>query len=111
MDYSCNTQINRKKLPLELTTYKGKKFSASNEAEANVAVRALEQSDFIVSNIEAKETSSRAAAPFITSSLQRAASTRLGFGVKKTMMLANGYMKRVTSPICVLIQPTLAVKH
>ncbi|HDL3779856.1 TPA: type I DNA topoisomerase, partial [Mannheimia haemolytica] len=85
----ANTQINRKKLPLELTTYKGKKFSASNEAEANVAVRALEQSDFIVSNIEAKETSSRAAAPFITSSLQRAASTRLGFGVKKTMMLAQ----------------------
>ncbi|HGO5822500.1 TPA: type I DNA topoisomerase [Mannheimia haemolytica] len=85
----ANTQINRKKLPLELTTYKGKKFSASNEAEANVAVQALEQSDFIVSNIEAKETSSRAAAPFITSSLQRAASTRLGFGVKKTMMLAQ----------------------
>lgn len=28
----ANTQINRKKLPLELTTYKGKKFSASNEA-------------------------------------------------------------------------------
>ena len=36
-----------------------------------------------------KETSSRASAPFITSSLQRTASTRLGFGVKKTMMLAQ----------------------
>ncbi|MEG9499668.1 type I DNA topoisomerase [Mannheimia indoligenes] len=85
----ANTQINRKKLPLELTAYKGKKFSAKNEEESNVAVQALEKSDFIVSNIEAKETSSRASAPFITSSLQRTASTRLGFGVKKTMMLAQ----------------------
>lgn len=85
----ANTQINRKKLPLELTSYKGKKFAAKNEEEANVAVQALEKSDFIVSNIEAKETSSRASAPFITSSLQRTASTRLGFGVKKTMMLAQ----------------------
>ncbi|MDK8106172.1 DNA topoisomerase, partial [Klebsiella pneumoniae] len=28
-------------------------------------------------------------APFITSTLQQAASTRLGFGVKKTMMMAQ----------------------
>ncbi|QIM66632.1 DNA topoisomerase I [Mannheimia granulomatis] len=86
---AANTQINRKKLPLELTSYKGKKFAAKNEDEAKIAVRDLEQSEFIVSNIEAKETSSRASAPFITSTLQRTASTRLGFGVKKTMMLAQ----------------------
>ncbi|MGL5584398.1 type I DNA topoisomerase, partial [Plesiomonas sp.] len=34
-------------------------------------------------------TSSKPSAPFITSTLQQAASTRLGYGVKKTMMLAQ----------------------
>ena len=38
---------------------------------------------------EDKPTSSRPSAPYITSTLQQAASTRLGFGVKKTMMLAQ----------------------
>jgi DNA topoisomerase-1 len=38
---------------------------------------------------EDKPTSSKPGAPFITSTLQQAASTRLGFGVKKTMMMAQ----------------------
>src|SRR5690606_26071727 len=36
-----------------------------------------------------KPTKSRPAAPFTTSTLQQAASTRLGFSVKKTMMMAQ----------------------
>lgn len=43
----------------------------------------------MVSDLETKPTHSRAKAPFITSTLQQTASTRLGFGVKKTMMLAQ----------------------
>ena len=42
-----------------------------------------------VLNREDKPTSSKPSAPFITSTLQQAASTRLGFGVKKTMTLAQ----------------------
>lgn len=38
---------------------------------------------------EDKPTSSKPSAPFITSTLQQAASTRLSFGVKKTMMMAQ----------------------
>ena len=38
---------------------------------------------------EDKPTRSKPSAPFITSTLQQAASTRLGFGVKKTMMMAQ----------------------
>src|SRR5690606_4200865 len=38
---------------------------------------------------EDKPTRSRPSAPFITSTLQQAASTRLGFSVKKTMTLAQ----------------------
>ena len=85
----ADTQANGKKLPLDLTNYLGKKWQAKNEAEAMQAVRNLQQSAFIVTDIEKKPTSSKASPPFITSTLQQTASTRLGFGVKKTMMLAQ----------------------
>ena len=84
-----DTQANGKKLPLDLTNYLGKKWQAKNEKEAMQAVKNLQQSAFIVTDIEKKPTSSKASPPFITSTLQQTASTRLGFGVKKTMMLAQ----------------------
>ena len=85
----ADTQANGKKLPLDLTNYLGKKWQAKNEKEAMKAVKNLKQSSFIVTDIEKKPTSSKASPPFITSTLQQTASTRLGFGVKKTMMLAQ----------------------
>ena len=42
-----------------------------------------------VASVEQKQTSSRPPAPFITSSLQIAASNRLGFGAERTMRLAQ----------------------
>ena len=85
----ADTQANGKKLPLDLTNYLGKKWQVKNEKEAMQAVKNLQQSAFIVTDIEKKPTSSKASPPFITSTLQQTASTRLGFGVKKTMMLAQ----------------------
>ncbi|WP_288320293.1 type I DNA topoisomerase [uncultured Haemophilus sp.] len=85
----ADTQSNGRKLPLDLTNYLGKKWQAKSEAEAMQAVKNLQQSAFIVTDIEKKPTSSKASPPFITSTLQQTASTRLGFGVKKTMMLAQ----------------------
>ncbi|MCV5979148.1 DNA topoisomerase, partial [Escherichia coli] len=49
----------------------------------------LEKASYSVLEREDKPTSSKPGAPFITSTLQQAASTRLGFGVKKTMMMAQ----------------------
>lgn len=43
----------------------------------------------VVRSIEQKRTTSRPAPPFITSTLQQAASTRLGFGAQKTMRAAQ----------------------
>src|SRR5690625_5389913 len=43
----------------------------------------------VVIRREDRPTQSRPGAPFITSTLQQAASTRLGFSVKKTMTLAQ----------------------
>ncbi|XWY20155.1 type I DNA topoisomerase [Bisgaard Taxon 45] len=84
------TQTQEKEvLRLALTQFKGKKFEPKNATQAHSAVDFLQQAEYVVSDLETKPTSSRAKAPFITSTLQQTASTRLGFGVKKTMMLAQ----------------------
>lgn len=76
-------------LKLDVTTHEGKTFRLLNEAQALQAVSALKKAQFCVTDQESKPTTSKPAPPFITSTLQQAASTRLGFGVKKTMMLAQ----------------------
>ena len=49
----------------------------------------MNAASYIVKEREEKPTQSKPSAPFITSTLQQAASTRLGFSVKKTMILAQ----------------------
>ncbi|QLB21525.1 DNA topoisomerase I [Vespertiliibacter pulmonis] len=101
-------------LTLDLTHYKGKKWSAKNEKQAMQAVSSLQHSAFIVTDIDKKPTSSKAKPPFITSTLQQSASTRLGFSVKKTMMLAQrlyeaGYITYMRTDSTNLSQDALAM--
>jgi DNA topoisomerase-1 len=77
------------KVRFEVTRENGNAFKPLNEAQAMAALEALKASAYSVSKREDKPTSSKPSAPFITSTLQQAASTRLGFGVKKTMMMAQ----------------------
>ncbi|NNF43777.1 MAG: type I DNA topoisomerase [Phycisphaerales bacterium] len=51
-----------------------------------------------VKSVETKRTSSRPHAPFITSTLQMAASTALGFGASRTMRAAQGLYEGVNVP-------------
>ena len=67
----------------------GVKFEPKNQAEADAAVTEMQGGTFTVADLESRKTSSKPSAPFITSTLQQAASTRMGFGVKKTMILAQ----------------------
>ncbi len=69
--------------------YKGAKFSASTETEASIAVDELQGNKFVVASHEKRETKSQPSPPFITSTLQQAASTRLGFSVRRTMNAAQ----------------------
>ncbi len=73
----------------EVVRYQGKAFEPKSESDAALAVSALSDAAYTVSDLEARKTTSRPSAPFITSTLQQAASTRLGFSVKKTMTLAQ----------------------
>ncbi|OTA14658.1 DNA topoisomerase I [Xenorhabdus vietnamensis] len=76
-------------LHMEVTHEKGKPFKPVNAQQTQSAVSLLEKAKYKVIDREDRPTSSKPSAPFITSTLQQAASTRLGFGVKKTMMMAQ----------------------
>ena len=67
----------------------GADFRPTNQADADGAVARLRECEFSVSEREERETTTRPGAPFITSTLQQAASTRLRFSVRKTMNLAQ----------------------
>ncbi|MEQ8689958.1 MAG: type I DNA topoisomerase, partial [Pseudomonadales bacterium] len=67
----------------------GENFRPSNGEVTERALQALRDGAFVVSKREDRPTRSRPNAPFITSTLQQAASTRLSFSVKKTMTMAQ----------------------
>lgn len=57
--------------------------------EANTIVSEAEKQTFLVDSVVTKERKRNATPPFITSKLQQEASRKLGFAVKKTMMIAQ----------------------
>ena len=67
----------------------GKNFRPHNQEITDAALQILTSSEYRVLKREDRPTSSRPKPPLITSTLQQAASTRLGFGVKKTMLMAQ----------------------
>lgn len=77
------------KLRFQVRRHKGENFRPGSEEVTRKATAELEALPYAVSNREDKPTRSKPPAPFITSTLQQSASTRLGFSVKKTMMLAQ----------------------
>ncbi|CAI8407594.1 MAG: DNA topoisomerase 1 [Oceanospirillaceae bacterium UBA2001] len=78
-----------KPLMLQVHKQQGDEYKPVNQQQSDAAVALLEKQTFVVQQRQDKATSSKPSAPYITSTLQQAASTRLGFGVKKTMMLAQ----------------------
>ncbi|MFT5712999.1 MAG: DNA topoisomerase-1 [Glaciecola sp.] len=76
-------------LNMLVAKHNGTAFKPVNKEQADAAVQALESTEYTVASRESKPTQSRPSAPFITSTLQQAASTRLGYGVKKTMTMAQ----------------------
>ncbi|HQK64068.1 MAG TPA: type I DNA topoisomerase, partial [Candidatus Staskawiczbacteria bacterium] len=65
------------------------KLEIKNETEAQQILKELEGADYIVENLEKKETRKYPAPPFTTSTLQQAAWQRYKFSAKQTMALAQ----------------------
>ncbi|GAB3228929.1 type I DNA topoisomerase [Pseudaeromonas pectinilytica] len=76
-------------LRMQVVSCDGAAYNPVVEADAKRACDVLQSARYHVVGREDKPTSSKPSAPFITSTLQQAASTRLGYGVKKTMMMAQ----------------------
>lgn len=83
------TTAENDQIRFEVKKQAGSAFKPLNEAQAMAAVELLRNSTYKVASREDKPTQSKPGAPYITSTLQQAASTRLGFSVKKTMMMAQ----------------------
>ncbi|HSK65009.1 MAG TPA: type I DNA topoisomerase, partial [Pyrinomonadaceae bacterium] len=60
-----------------------------DQAQAGEFVSEAQQQSFVVSDVTTKERKRNPVPPFITSKLQQEASRKLGFAVKKTMMVAQ----------------------
>ena len=67
----------------------GKDFRPVNQAAAEDAVARLRDHSFSVRDRVDRNTTTRPPPPFITSTLQQAASGRLGFSVRRTMTIAQ----------------------
>ncbi|MCX7063323.1 MAG: type I DNA topoisomerase, partial [Proteobacteria bacterium] len=68
---------------------RGENYRPVSAAQSDEAMARLRGKAFKVESREDRPTTTRPSAPFITSTLQQAASTRLSFSVKKTMMMAQ----------------------
>ena len=90
----------KKDLEAELLEFRGKKMeklSVKNAAQASEIVLTLQKDKFNVESIESKSRKTNPYPPFMTSTLQQAASTALGFNPRKTMSLAQSLYEGVNT--------------
>jgi DNA topoisomerase I len=73
----------------EVIQHKGHKIHINTGEAADKHRAALADAKYIVKSLEKRESSRNAAPPFTTSTLQQDASRKLGFSVKRTMVLAQ----------------------
>jgi DNA topoisomerase-1 len=73
----------------EVIQHKGKKLEIPDGAQAEKHKAALEKANYVVKSLESRESARNAAPPYTTSTLQQDASRKLGFSVKKTMVVAQ----------------------
>src|SRR5690606_9691053 len=85
----ADTQSNKDNIRLEAVKQHGKTLKLRNKDETDALLNLIKDAEYKVITREDKPTKVNPSAPYITSTLQQAASTRLGFSVKKTMMLAQ----------------------
>ncbi len=74
------------------------KLSITNKKQADAIVESVKADSFVISKIETKERRSATPPPFMTSTLQQTASSKLGFTPKKTMMVAQALYEGVKTP-------------
>jgi DNA topoisomerase-1 len=72
-----------------LTRVRGEKIELPNQESVDVIVKDLDGAEYVVAEVQTKETQRRPAAPFTTSTLQQEASRKLNYPVRRTMQIAQ----------------------
>lgn len=88
--WKIQAHFEKDKIPFdaELTKFKNKKLTIHNKEEAQAAFDALGK-EFTVEKLTKSVKKKNSKAPFITSTLQQEASSKLGFKAKRTMSIAQ----------------------
>ena len=91
-EVSASAAVRGKKhitFPVRLSGFEGVKAPLANEEQAKLAVEALTNGAFTVTDVKQGEKRKLPAAPFTTSSLQQEASRKLNFSTSKTMQVVQ----------------------
>lgn len=80
---------NKETIEAELAQINKKKADIKNKKESDEIVADAKKQSYSITSIQDKERKKNPLAPFMTSTLQQAAFNQLGFGVKKTMQIAQ----------------------
>jgi DNA topoisomerase I len=87
--WKIKLDFNNPDFKAELAKIDSKAKKVKNETQATAIKESCEESDYILSNIDEKESKRNPPAPFTTSTLQQEASRKSGFSVKQTMIIAQ----------------------
>jgi DNA topoisomerase-1 len=94
--WSIHGKIKDTEIQVTITPKGLKKKTELSAKKAHIIYDSLPQQSWHVSDIQNREKKRRPYAPFITSTLQQAASTQLGYDAQKTMKIAQELYEGVT---------------
>jgi len=98
--WSIDTMF-KKDIEATLISHKGdklSKLSIENKTSAEAITKSVKADSFTISKLETKQRKTSTPPPFMTSTLQQTASSKLGFTPKKTMMVAQALYEGVKTP-------------
>lgn len=89
--WSITADFQKGKEPFEgiLVKYKGKELKLENQKQTDKVLEDIKGATYQVTKVEEKDVKRSPAPPFTTSTLQQEAARKLGFSVKKTMIVAQ----------------------
>ncbi|WP_122893838.1 type I DNA topoisomerase [Arcobacter peruensis] len=87
--WKIKSEFSDPELKSELAKINGKNTKVTNEAQAKEIEASIKLGNFLLNDIEEKDSKRNPAAPFTTSTLQQEASRKLGYSVKQTMIIAQ----------------------
>lgn len=101
LEYFSIDMVFKENLEAVLVEFEGKKIeklTITNKDRAKKIFQLCQNAVYVVEELESKERKTTPPPPFMTSTLQQSASTRLAFNPKKTMILAQKLYEGVKTP-------------